>query len=288
MILAIDLGNFNVKTSEGKIFSSCFKVQDLASESFDKAVLSYDGVNYSMDRKDGFELEFNKANKNYIPNLLYAIEQSCSEEVKEVQLILGVPISNMGLKDRFKAELEGKTFTFNMKGKPSRTITIDKLGVLPEGMSSFYALSSAEREKDLLIIDIGGRTVNLASFRGKRVEKKTSLPMGTINLYQNIADRFNLMGNNVDVTEVENFINKGFISKDIYKPCYDEFINSIFNSIKLIANIEHYEKVWITGGGSIALREDLKTKYNKVECIENPIFSNVNGNKKVALAQWNK
>lgn len=287
MILSIDLGNFNVKTSEGVKFSSNFTVLDLASENFDTNILTYNGVSYSMDKKDAFELEFNKAERNYIPNLLYALAKSCGEEVTEVKLILGVPISNIGLRDRFKQDLEGKTFTFKVRGEEKeRTITISKLGVLPEGMSSFYALPSAEREKDLLIIDIGGRTVNLATFRDKKAEKKTSLPIGTINLYNTIAERFNIMGNNIMIYEVENAINKGYIPEEIYKPCYEDFIDSIFNSIKLIANLDLYQKVWITGGGAMVLRELIKPRNEKIDCMENPLFSNVNGNKKVALAQW--
>lgn len=287
MILSIDLGNFNVKTSEGVKFSSNFTVLDLASENFDTNILTYNGVSYSMDKKDAFELEFNKAERNYIPNLLYALAKSCGEEVTEVKLILGVPISNIGLRDRFKQDLEGKTFTFKVRGEEKeRTITISKLGVLPEGMSSFYSLSATEREKDLLIIDIGGRTVNLATFRDKKAEKKTSLPIGTINLYNTIAERFNIMGNNIMIYEVENAINKGYIPKEIYEPCYEEFINSIFNSIKLIANLDLYQKIWLTGGGSITLRELIKPINEKIDSMENPLFSNVNGNKKVALAQW--
>lgn len=287
MILSIDLGNFNVKTSEGVKFSSNFTVLDLASENFDTNILTYNGVSYSMDKKDAFELEFNKAERNYIPNLLYALAKSCGEEVTEVKLILGVPISNIGLRDRFKQDLEGKTFTFKVRGEEKeRTITISKLGVLPEGMSSFYALPSAEREKDLLIIDIGGRTVNLATFRDKKAEKKTSLPVGTINLYNTIAERFNIMGNNIMIYEVENAINKGYIPEEIYKPCYEDFIDSIFNSIKLIANLDLYQKVWITGGGAMVLRELIKPRNEKIDCMENPLFSNVSGNKKVALAQW--
>lgn len=287
MILSIDLGNFNVKTSEGVKFSSNFTVLDLASENFDTNILTYNGISYSMDKKDAFELEFNKAERNYIPNLLYALAKSCGEEVTEVKLILGVPISNIGLRDRFKQDLEGKTFTFKVRGEEKeRTITISKLGVLPEGMSSFYALPSAEREKDLLIIDIGGRTVNLATFRDKKAEKKTSLPVGTINLYNTIAERFNIMGNNIMIYEVENAINKGYIPEEIYKPCYEDFIDSIFNSIKLIANLDLYQKVWITGGGAMVLRELIKPRNEKIDCMENPLFSNVSGNKKVALAQW--
>ena len=287
MILSIDLGNFNVKTSEGVKFSSNFTVLDLASENFDTNILTYNGISYSMDKKDAFELEFNKAERNYIPNLLYALAKSCGEEVTEVKLILGVPISNIGLRDRFKQDLEGKTFTFKVRGEEKeRTITISKLGVLPEGMSSFYALPSAEREKDLLIIDIGGRTVNLATFRDKKAEKKTSLPVGTINLYNTIAERFNIMGNNIMIYEVENAINKGYIPEEIYKPCYEDFIDSIFNSIKLIANLDLYQKVWITGGGAMVLRELIKPRNEKIDCMENPLFCNVSGNKKVALAQW--
>ena len=136
MILAIDLGNYNIKTSEGIHFISTFAEFD-GIDPGERKLLNYNGKDYVMELKSSFDNEFNKTKKNYIPNLLWAMNRSLPRGVDLVSIVLGIPIENLGTVNKFKEELENKKFTFRVKGNEKRSILIDKVAVVAEGVSSF-------------------------------------------------------------------------------------------------------------------------------------------------------
>lgn len=282
MILAVDLGNYNIKTSEEIIFSSRFVTGgDFAPVG--EETIEINGVFYTM-MKGEFENKFNKAAKNYLPNLLYAVGKSTTESDKEIDLVLGVPLDNLAIKDKFRDDLKGKTFKFKINDT-DREITINRVATIAEGMSSFYTLSKSEREKDTLIIDIGGRTTNVVTFVNGKAENKFTITKGMIDLYDSIKTRVNANGNNYELEEMERLIKNGVfgdVSED-----KKNFLQNIMNKIELKLKYETYN-VYFTGGGSIELEEVIKALILKPNFIPNALFSNVLGNKKVAQMKWSK
>lgn len=283
MILAVDLGNFNVNTSEGIMFSSTF-TKEVTINPVGEEIIKYNGSTYTMTKGD-FDNTFNKSQKDYMPNLLYAIARSSHKSESNFDLVLGVPLDNLGIADIFKKDLEGKKFTFEYNGT-ERTIKINKLATVGEGISSFYTLNDEDRAKDIMIIDIGGRTVNVACFIKKKLEKKFTVNKGMIDLYDSIKTRINLSGENYNTEEIERLVKKKII-KDTQKE-EDKFIKEVFNKINFNAKIATYD-IYFTGGGSIELREALKN-YTKDKAayyfVNNPLFSNVTGNKIIANLKW--
>lgn len=281
MILAVDLGNYNIKTSEGVIFESRYK--EVIKEDFDTDLVELDNKFYRMESGD-FENEFNKAKKNYLPNLLYAISKSCSKDVEEIDLVLGIPASNLGISENIKSEVEGKNFSFKVFGE-NKLFKINKVATVAEGLSSFYTLKKDERSKDILILDIGGRTINVCEFsKGKNILKFTQ-PGGMIDLYSRVQESYNNKGNNADVEEVIRLIDNGTINCEEDK---NKFTKEQLNAIKLrIPNFNTY-KIWVTGGGSLELQEPLRKILGNINYIPNSLFSNVNGNKLIAEAKWGK
>lgn len=278
MILAVDLGNFNIKTSEDVIFPSRF-VKGGGYAPIGEETIEYNGIYYTM-MKGEFENKFNKAEKNYMPNLLYAIAKSTTD--KEIDLVLGVPLDNLAIKDKFKEDLKGKTFKFKLNDK-QKEIKINRIAIIAEGMSSYYTLSKTDREKNVCIIDCGGRTTNVCTFIDGKVEKKFTINEGMINLYDNIKTRFNLAGNNYEIEDMERLIKNGVfgdISED-KKIFLDALMNKIEFKLKL-----HTYNVWFTGGGSIELEDVIKATILKPNFVENALFSNALGNKKVAQQKW--
>lgn len=279
MILAVDLGNYNIKTSEGIIFESRF--QEVEKEDFDTELLELDNKFYKME-SGSFENEFNKAKKNYFPNLLYAISKSVDKDSEQLDLVLGVPASNMGISKDLKNDLENKTFKFNLFGI-EKEIKINKVATVAEGLSSFYTLKKEERLKDVLILDIGGRTINVCTFsKGKNIVKFTQ-PKGMLDLYLMVQERYNKDGNNADIEEIIRLIENSTIN------CAEEkqqFIKDQINKIKLkISNFSTY-KIWVTGGGSLELQEALRDNVGEINYIPDSLFSNVKGNKNIAEAKW--
>lgn len=278
-ILAIDLGNFNTKTSEGVIFKSIFTTKEQLMDDGEE-ILTYNNKKYYLGKGE-FDLEYNKTKKDYMPLLLYAIALSTDSQM--IDLVIGCPISQYQLKDIYKDELEGKTFKFIYNGE-NRRVTINRLAVVPEGVSSFYVLADNKRKNDSLIIDIGGRTVNVSSFIQGKKDKTVTFNEGTINLYSNILDRINIDGA-YTLEKVERYINEGKIT-DVEAE-KKAFIKSLFNFLKLhIADLSHYE-IYFTGGGAKVLADTIsrasRTNFN---VMDNPLFTNVSGNYNMAKAKW--
>lgn len=276
--LAVDLGNFNIATSEGVIFSSRYeKATDIAPG---EEIITYNGESFLMT-KGKFDNVFNKAKKNYLPNLLYAIGKSTEES--EINLVLGVPLDNLGIKDEFKATLENKTFNFELNGT-ERTIHINKLGTIAEGLSSFYTLRKEQRALDTLIIDIGGRTVNVCTFVEGKINAKFTHPQGMIDLYDTIKTNVNNNeGMNYTLEDMQRLVkNKKYEGSEEKK----QFIADIINAINLkIPNMNDYN-IYLTGGGSLELDNELRLAIKDWKYVNDPLFSNVNGNKKIAESKW--
>lgn len=284
MILAIDLGNYNIKTSEGIHFISTFAEFD-GIDPGERKVLTYNGKDYVMELKSSFDNEFNKTKKNYIPNLLWAINRSLPRGVDLVSIVLGIPVENLGTVNKFKEELENKRFTFRVKGNEKRSILIDKVAVVAEGVSSFYTLPETERMNDTLIIDIGGRTTNVVSFKNGRIEHKKQINKGMINYYEDVASKYNSKGECVNTEDIKNLIEKGIVDIDTVTFYKNELVKYIFNQVKTKCNRDYY-KIWFTGGGSIELKETILRLEPKANFMDNALFTNVNGNKRIALTQW--
>lgn len=280
MILAIDLGNYNIKTSEGVIFPSTF-TEGVPANPIGEEILEFDGNSYTMT-KGSFDNEFNKSKKNYLPNLLYAIAKSSTVEDKVFDIVLGVPLDNLGIANNFKEDLENKEFEVVLNGV-KRKIKINRVAAVGEGISAYYTLTESERNDDVMIIDIGGRTTNVATFINKKLDKKFTVNIGMIDFYDRVKERVNSTGENFNTEEMERLIKKGIIS-DIEKE-QNDLVDKIFNQIKFKAKKETYT-IYFTGGGSIELREAILKLEPKGRFVPNQIFANVNGNKKIALIQW--
>lgn len=281
MILAVDLGNYNIKTSEGVIFES--RYQEVEKEDFDNELVEIENRFYKMEYGE-FENEFNKAKKNYLPNLLYAISKSIDENEIEVDLVLGVPASNLGITSEIKNDIEDKNFKFKVFGQEKK-VKINRVATVAEGLSSFYTLKKEERLKDLIILDIGGRTFNVCAFSKGKTLLKFTQPGGMLDLYSMVQENYNKFGNNANIEEIVRLIENGTIN------CEEEkvrFVKDQINKIKLkISNLNTF-KIFVTGGGSLELQQGLRTVLGEINYIPDTIFSNVKGNKMIAELKWGK
>lgn len=273
-LITIDLGNFNIKTSKGLIFENRFLL-DNTNDIFGAETITIDENTYFIG-KGKFEKEYNKINKNYIPSLLYALAKSTYDD--EVNIIIGLPVAQISLKNKIAAELTDKTFEFKVNDV-NRKIHINKCGVVKEGFSSLYALQDRKGRK--AILDIGGRTVNVVIFQDAKEVNSFTINMGTLNFFDMIASHENSKGGNFTIEEINEYILHGGLDINNYIDIIDKFVDTLQNEIKLqFPNINMY-KVLVTGGGSLFFYNALKSIYDNVELMENAITSNVQGNYKI-------
>ena len=155
----VDLGNYNIKylAERRGFFSAKYSTKfNPNPEMFQR--INFNGETTYIEIGE-YEREFNKVNKNYLPLLFYAISNATEES--DINLCLLLPIAQMPNKDKFIDKLKNNSFNFLINGVP-KTININKVAVLPEGLVSFYSMQS--KDEDTIIIDVGSRTVNYASF----------------------------------------------------------------------------------------------------------------------------
>lgn len=280
---ATDLGNYNCKTDLENIFLGTFE-EVTEVNAIDVKVLEFNGKKYAMETQTTFEDTFNKSQKNYLPNLLWSYHKDGIPQKCKIRQCLGVPIENLGVLNNFIEELEGNTFEFIAEGK-EYSIEFEKVAITGEGFSSFYTLSQVEMLNDLIIFDIGGRTINVAIFKNKRCVERIQINKGMIDVYDEIKTLYNSLGNNVNTEEVKEYIQKGLIDDEIVKQAHIKILRYALRIVKRKINIDLY-KCWFTGGGSVEMKTTIEEIFNNPNFMAKPLFSNVLGNKKIIDIKW--
>ena len=285
MKLGVDVGNYNINTSENIMFKAAVSTFKDFGSTADKIVI--DNKAYYLG--DGYlEIDYRKFDKsNYLPLLLGAICKSTTHE--EIELGLGLPLTQYkGFKIELINMLNKKEFNVVFNNK-NRNIKITKVDVFPEGVASLIASFDKLKDKignrDVIVVDMGGKTTDIALLHNKRVIKSTSINKGTIDVYNEIKlaleDKY--FDVKIDIDKVQDYIDKGFFykgekqnirfaikrSNDIFKEIYNELkLNYPINS----------EAVVLQGGGSSLLGDVFKEKIQGL-FIDDDLFANAKGYK---------
>lgn len=285
MILGVDLGNWNVNTSEGYIFPARYTlVENLLGANGD--VLEYEGTKYYM-REGRLENNYDKANKE--TNIILFLYALALQNDRYFKVVVGLPaLTYKTSRDTFKENLlENKVYHLKLNGI-DKTIIIEDLIVFPEGAGAYYSLN--QRPKNSVIIDIGGGTTNIVSFKNGKLDKCTTLGKGMIELYNNVREYLNSIYTlKLELEDIEVIMREGLrvdgdeISFAFIKPIIDSFVNDLMNELRNYPI--RTSKVLLTGGGSKLLKGPL-SKIPGLEVIDDYLFSNAKGFKKVGETKW--
>ena len=292
--LGIDIGNYAVKTSTGIVFES--KVTTVGEYGTNAPKLTLDGKTFFLGEGEE-EINAKKFEKeNYIPLLLGAICQSTEED--SVDLALGLPIKQYSqFKQTVIDKLQDKEFNITF-GTTKRNIYINSVKVFPEGVTGYLYFGKDIQDKigsrDVVIVDIGGKTTDIALIKENRATKPHSMDIGTINIYDVISksiekdERF--QGEvTVDRDKVQDYINKGFYFKGEKQDISSnigtskKLFKQIYNELKLNYPIST-EAVVVMGGGAKLLGNAFKQNIPGIivmEDIGTHVFANANGYRKM-------
>ena len=162
----------------------------------------------------------------------------------------------------------------------ARTININKVVVLAEGFISQYMLEN--NRDDILIIDIGSRTINYATIIDGKTEYNYTEKLGVLDLYSNIKDIENSKGEDYIEEDIERLIKNGRIVVDA--KVYLAFLKLILNRIQAKVNIKNY-KVYFVGGGALMLKDYIESNTPAI-VLNDAQFTNVLAAHKVAEIGW--
>lgn len=292
--LGIDIGNFAVKTSEGVIFES--KVTTVGEYGTNADRLTLDGKVFFLGEGEE-EINAKKFEKeNFLPLLLGAICKSTDED--SVDLALGLPIKQYTqFKQTVIDKLQDKEYDVKF-GDTKRKIYINSVKVFPEGVTGYLYFGKNIQDKignrDVVIVDIGGKTTDIALIKDNRATKPHSMDIGTINIYDVISKSIEkdtrFEGEvTVDRDKVQDYIDKGFYFKgekqdiNVNINASKELFKKIYNELKLNYPIST-EAVVVMGGGAKLLGSAFKQNIPGIivmDDVQTHVFANANGYRKM-------
>lgn len=292
MIIGVDLGNYAVKTSTGVHFLSKF----IESNGFYRNEINYDGKTIVVGEGE-FQTDYKKSMKENTLPLLYSALALSNKDEQCFQLVLGLPIQQYkNNKDELIKLIEdNRAKTVEVNGK-KRDIFITDVAIAPEGASAYYNLSkeckASIEKKQLVIVDIGGRTTDVCLFKDKKIKQYKTIPGGMLNIYGDIVSTINeLYSQNFDLEDGEEVLKEGLFLDGEYKDV--SFIkiilkrqfDSIFKELQLNFNVDK-GYVLLTGGGAPTFRKAFSNRLKNLIISSDNVFDNVKGFKRVGEQLW--
>lgn len=283
MILGIDKGTTYTKSSENKIIRSTIRKFNNDILFDDKLTVEIFNKKYIIGEKGNYSTDLMKPMHENTKILVYTmIGLSIMQKYVETDLVVGLPI---GLYARQKQNMKN-LFTndeiyMNINGN-DKHIKINRIEVFPECAGAFYS----QTEKNALIIDIGGLSIDIGLFENSKLIKYSTYSMGTMKLYSKIANEINSQYD-LSLTEwdIPKILNEGLYIYGMNVPIKTEEIIKnhaleIIERLKLEYEIKATKNVLLTGGGSLLLADYLKYDIPQSKLI-NVKFANAIGFKKV-------
>ena len=295
--IGIDLGNCNLKTSKKIIVPALITRGGnyLISTGYE---INFNGELFIIGEGD-YDTNLNKLSKeNLLPMLCLAAGLSTKEEF--IRVVLGLPINQYRSNKNKMLEIieENKILNFKLNGL-DRCICIEEASIFPEGVATYYSLDIEKRkalvDQDLIILDIGGRTTDIALLKaGKKrsVAKSTSLDVGMINIYNEMINEINsLYTLGLNIEDAEGILKNG-LEVDGEKQDTSFIKNIVKNNIEKVfkeLNISYPVRtspLIVTGDGGKSFFKSLKKRYPTAQLVEDNLFSNAIGYKRVGDKLW--
>ncbi|MCX7905006.1 MAG: ParM/StbA family protein, partial [Caloramator sp.] len=202
---------------------------------------------------------------------------------------LGLPLSQYKTyKDQLRNYiLRNRIQNIEFNGQ-SKKIIIEDVYVFSEGLAFYYTLNNEIKNmienKDIVILDIGGRTTDvclLSCINNKRkVEKYATYSIGILNIYNDIVKAINeKYGVDLKLEQGKKIYNEGFyyngIKQDLsfIKPILKNIVDELFKEININFNLKTSIPL-LAGGGGIILESYFKKRCPHAILINEPIFGN--------------
>lgn len=276
----IDLGNYNIKYfcngNKGSFSSKYMNKFNPNGESYERieidGKITYIGVG-TLSR------EFNKVKREYLPQVLYAIDKATNDN--NINLCLLLPIVQMPNKNEFINSLKEKVFYYKVNDN-IKTIKINKVVVLPEGYVSYYSLDNIKADDDILVIDIGSRTINYSWFSNNKIQDSFTEKLGIFDFYSNIKEYENSKGEDYSEEDIERLIKNNRIT--VETKFYVDFFKEILNRTKGKVNLKTFD-VHFVGGGALLLRKFIEVN-TPAKIHDDSEYANVLGANRLCSIMW--
>ena len=283
----IDVGNYSLKEYPGTNIKSLVATEENFLGS--KLYLEYENKKFYIG-EGNFDSELNKSNKsNFLPLLLTGLALNNADPFQQV--VCGLPINQYKSNKEALTELvlSSRVRNIRLNNEPKKIVITD-FNTYPEGIGAYYSLNT---DDDVIIIDIGGRTTDIAYIVNQKLKESSTIAVGTLNIYKGIADKLNsLYTLDLDIPTAEKVLNKGYFEIDGTRTDLT-FITEILKKSFIKINDDlvmkypaRTEKIILVGGGYKLFEKAFKNRYKNSFVADNPIYANSIGFRKVADMLW--
>lgn len=284
MNIGVDLGTYQVKTSEEILFSSLIKRGESLMSGFD--VINWEGEYFTVGTGCRDTTTSKASRTDATLKLLFtAIAKSTNEQA--VNVVLGLPLSQYRNGHAILIDLinNNRIKTFNLNGI-DRTIIIENVAIFPE------AVASVDNTYNGIIVDVGGKTTDICIIKNGKLIKPYSHNQGTVNLHTGFINKINTKFSlDLDEEDAIDIIKNGLRIKGIgqninfaleeVKDFTDNIISILNADYKVATN-----DVIVTGGGGKEIYDYFHSKITHAILHDDCIFANAKGYKKVADSKW--
>lgn len=291
MIFGIDHGYSFTKVvcenGERNIFASQYmKGSKLDSRLEPGIEVEFENQKYIVGR-GAYTVEQNKIKDTFtMISTLCAIGLSVKDSsFIEADIVVGLPIEFFKQqKDEFKDTLKSygqKSIKINGENKD---IKINKIEVFMQSSGIPFINHELYRNKDSLIIDWGGLTVDCSNFSGNGLQLFThaTLKEGIFKLYEKLTQYLNAEYEiSLSVPDMDVILRRGYwcvdgkkYSTELLTPYIDSYVQSVVTNIKTQFDTRIVDNVTLIGGASQFLYPFIKRYLYNVKLFPNSQFAN--------------
>jgi hypothetical protein len=299
----LDNGNYNIKAKcgEHKITMTSKICKQSLPDLPNLEWVKYGGKKIYIGTENAEYIgEYDKVKKfkDVKCQILYAVDKvvDSDQDIYDVNLGYLLPITQTSRAGSIIDSLQGQEFEFETQNG-SRIITIKSVNIMPEGYSSTRLFIEDENminylDGDLLITDLGSRTINAVSLSDGDIINADTLECGSFDLYGSIQnDLKNNKGKDKSIEKIAYLYEKDKLIVD------DSILIDYLNKIKEALqgynkDLEDYDNIVFTGGVANLLSnnklsngitlldkliEILGVHKDIVHVLDNPTESNIDG-----------
>lgn len=299
-LFIFDLGNYNMKLTNTLCIRNDYLEFNSNDENFQSYDIEFNGKRYKFGTDTKFFKDQDKINREQLPMILYGINKCCQAQDIEAYLFLGVPNDEFVLRHLLIDRLKGKSFSYKDFKDVRYNVVMKDVKVYREGTGAWFTIDSRIRNsKNIVLLDIGGRTVNVIVSRKGIMESnyiKTIRDCGMIQVYRDLnlqySKQIGKRQGEDTIHLVPDLIESGLINlkDDCYASILRRITDTICSNIEYIPNFEIYD-IYLSGGGAEVFLpfflEKLNRK-NQVQVVSDFIFANRKGAAKIArtIKEW--
>lgn len=301
IVISADVGHKNTKILGGlfstkpSIFLSTSRehIENNISDE-NPVILQTESGLFDIGSKHGrYSLTDDKSEDEVFHNcLLTALGTALSDEYSQVNLVTGIPVNYYSkYKDKLNQVYLGQTVEFYINNL-KKVVNFVSVDILPESVGAIL-VSSELRKGSSLVIDIGGRTVDVAYFEDAQLVKTSSYDLGVLSLYSSVSSSVNKKyGTDYSSEQGETILTSRLITIDNKDLTYDP-TNLMLNHTQTIIDRVKLDYPWKTskkrfiGGGSILLSEQIDSiSQFKTTVTSDDIFTNARAYYSVGVSKY--